>query len=127
MDSADYVSRNLTTHLHDISLQGLRAEYMQPIFPSLTFPYVLAQVSFVSNLNRNSQEPLGLDDWLIRRIPRNRCQCWLHVSNASSLLLIVFFLLEILRSRIKEHISLYESETELECVMVAWRTHLGDR
>ncbi|KAG8907981.1 hypothetical protein FRB99_001147 [Tulasnella sp. 403] len=35
---AEYVDRNLTTHLHDISLKGLRAKYMEPVFPSLTFP-----------------------------------------------------------------------------------------
>ncbi|KAG8962198.1 hypothetical protein FRC03_004512 [Tulasnella sp. 419] len=35
---ADYVQRNLTTHLHDISLKGIRAKYMKPIFPTLTFP-----------------------------------------------------------------------------------------
>lgn len=38
---AEYVERNLTNHLHDISVQGLRAEFIRPVFPSLTFPYVL--------------------------------------------------------------------------------------
>ncbi|KAG8935051.1 hypothetical protein FRC01_009091 [Tulasnella sp. 417] len=35
---AEYVERNLTTHLHDISVQGLRAKFIRPVFPSLTFP-----------------------------------------------------------------------------------------
>ncbi|KAG9014055.1 hypothetical protein FRB94_000253 [Tulasnella sp. JGI-2019a] len=35
---ADYINRNLTTHLHDISVKGLRAKWMKPIFPTLTFP-----------------------------------------------------------------------------------------
>ncbi|KAF8548172.1 Phosphodiest-domain-containing protein [Imleria badia] len=36
--SASYLDRGLTPHLLDISKQGLRAKYMQPIFPTLTFP-----------------------------------------------------------------------------------------
>lgn len=32
-DSANYLDRGLTPHLLDISKQGLRAKYMQPIFP----------------------------------------------------------------------------------------------
>ncbi|KAI0051055.1 Phosphodiest-domain-containing protein [Auriscalpium vulgare] len=35
---ADYLERGLTPHLLDISKQGLRAKYMKPIFPTLTFP-----------------------------------------------------------------------------------------
>ncbi|KAG9015293.1 hypothetical protein FRB93_012992 [Tulasnella sp. JGI-2019a] len=35
---ADYINRNLTTHLHNISVKGLRAKWMKPIFPTLTFP-----------------------------------------------------------------------------------------
>ncbi|KAI0060321.1 Phosphodiest-domain-containing protein [Artomyces pyxidatus] len=35
---ADYLDRGLTPHLLDISKQGLRAKYMKPIFPTLTFP-----------------------------------------------------------------------------------------
>ncbi|KAN0087493.1 Alkaline-phosphatase-like, core domain containing protein [Tylopilus felleus] len=36
--SASYLDRGLTPHLLDISHQGLRAKYMKPIFPTLTFP-----------------------------------------------------------------------------------------
>ncbi|KAI6009012.1 alkaline-phosphatase-like protein [Pisolithus microcarpus] len=35
---ADYLDRGLTPHLLDISKQGIRAEYMKPVFPTLTFP-----------------------------------------------------------------------------------------
>ncbi|KIJ64399.1 hypothetical protein HYDPIDRAFT_28347 [Hydnomerulius pinastri MD-312] len=35
---ADYLDRGLTPHLLDISKQGIRAKYMKPIFPTLTFP-----------------------------------------------------------------------------------------
>lgn len=35
---ADYLERGLTPHLLDIAHRGLRAKYMQPIFPTLTFP-----------------------------------------------------------------------------------------
>ncbi|KAF9220905.1 Phosphodiest-domain-containing protein [Gyrodon lividus] len=35
---ADYLDRGLTPHLLDISKQGIRAQYMKPIFPTLTFP-----------------------------------------------------------------------------------------
>ncbi|KIJ54235.1 hypothetical protein M422DRAFT_153652 [Sphaerobolus stellatus SS14] len=35
---ADYLDRGLTPHLLDISRKGLRAKWMQPIFPTLTFP-----------------------------------------------------------------------------------------
>ncbi|THG95374.1 hypothetical protein EW145_g7971 [Phellinidium pouzarii] len=35
---ADYLDRGLTPHLLDISKKGLRAKYMKPIFPTLTFP-----------------------------------------------------------------------------------------
>ncbi|KIK90554.1 hypothetical protein PAXRUDRAFT_831614 [Paxillus rubicundulus Ve08.2h10] len=35
---ADYLDRGLTPHLLDISKQGLRAKYMKPVFPTLTFP-----------------------------------------------------------------------------------------
>ncbi|KAA1469665.1 Phosphodiest-domain-containing protein [Dentipellis sp. KUC8613] len=35
---ADYLDRGLTPHLLDISKQGLRAKFMRPIFPTLTFP-----------------------------------------------------------------------------------------
>ncbi|KIM54455.1 hypothetical protein SCLCIDRAFT_31067 [Scleroderma citrinum Foug A] len=35
---ADYLDRGLTPHLLDISKQGIRATYMKPVFPSLTFP-----------------------------------------------------------------------------------------
>lgn len=34
----DYLDRGLTPHLLDISHRGIRAEFMRPIFPSLTFP-----------------------------------------------------------------------------------------
>ncbi|KAF8500851.1 Phosphodiest-domain-containing protein [Russula emetica] len=36
--SADYLDRGLTPHLLDISKQGLRAKFMKPVFPTLTFP-----------------------------------------------------------------------------------------
>ncbi|KAG6377012.1 alkaline-phosphatase-like protein [Boletus reticuloceps] len=36
--SANYLDRGLTPHLLDISKQGLRAKYMKPVFPTLTFP-----------------------------------------------------------------------------------------
>ncbi|KAF8443018.1 alkaline-phosphatase-like protein [Boletus edulis BED1] len=36
--SASYLDRGLTPHLLDISKQGLRAKYMKPVFPTLTFP-----------------------------------------------------------------------------------------
>ncbi|KIJ66879.1 hypothetical protein HYDPIDRAFT_85278 [Hydnomerulius pinastri MD-312] len=35
---SDYLSRGLTPHLTDISRKSIRAEYMKPIFPTLTFP-----------------------------------------------------------------------------------------
>ncbi|KAL4081232.1 alkaline-phosphatase-like protein [Scleroderma citrinum] len=35
---ADYLDRGLTPHLLDISKQGIRAKYMKPIFPTVTFP-----------------------------------------------------------------------------------------
>ncbi|KAI0304302.1 Phosphodiest-domain-containing protein [Multifurca ochricompacta] len=35
---ADYLDRGLTPHLLDISKEGLRAKFMKPIFPTLTFP-----------------------------------------------------------------------------------------
>ncbi|KAF8843353.1 Phosphodiest-domain-containing protein [Paxillus ammoniavirescens] len=35
---ADYLDRGLTPHLLDISKQGIRAKYMKPVFPTLTFP-----------------------------------------------------------------------------------------
>lgn len=35
---ADYLDRGLTPHLLDISREGIRAKYMKPIFPTLTFP-----------------------------------------------------------------------------------------
>ncbi|TFY77705.1 hypothetical protein EWM64_g6306 [Hericium alpestre] len=35
---ADYLDRGFTPHLLDISKLGLRAKYMKPIFPTLTFP-----------------------------------------------------------------------------------------
>ncbi|OAX37436.1 Phosphodiest-domain-containing protein [Rhizopogon vinicolor AM-OR11-026] len=35
---ADYLDRGLTPHLLDISREGLRAKYMRPVFPTLTFP-----------------------------------------------------------------------------------------
>ncbi|KAG1894240.1 nucleotide pyrophosphatase [Suillus fuscotomentosus] len=35
---ADYLDRGLTPHLLDISREGVRAKYMQPVFPTLTFP-----------------------------------------------------------------------------------------
>ncbi|EGN98493.1 hypothetical protein SERLA73DRAFT_110021 [Serpula lacrymans var. lacrymans S7.3] len=35
---ADYLDRGFTPHLLDISKKGLRAKYMKPIFPTLTFP-----------------------------------------------------------------------------------------
>ncbi|EJT98619.1 Phosphodiest-domain-containing protein [Dacryopinax primogenitus] len=35
---ADYVDRGITPHLLEISRQGLRAKYMKPVFPTLTFP-----------------------------------------------------------------------------------------
>ncbi|KAL0960766.1 hypothetical protein HGRIS_005788 [Hohenbuehelia grisea] len=35
---ADYLDRGFTPHLLDISKQGLRAKFMRPIFPTLTFP-----------------------------------------------------------------------------------------
>ncbi|VDB91851.1 unnamed protein product [Peniophora sp. CBMAI 1063] len=35
---ADYLDRGFTPHLLDIAKQGLRAKYMKPIFPTLTFP-----------------------------------------------------------------------------------------
>ncbi|KAL4256686.1 Type I phosphodiesterase/nucleotide pyrophosphatase [Pleurotus pulmonarius] len=35
---ADYLDRGLTPHLLDISKQGIRAKFMRPIFPTLTFP-----------------------------------------------------------------------------------------
>lgn len=35
---ADYLDRGLTPHLLNISKRGLRAEWMKPAFPSLTFP-----------------------------------------------------------------------------------------
>ncbi|KAI9508874.1 midasin nuclear AAA ATPase [Russula earlei] len=35
---ADYLDRGLTPHLLDISKKGLRAKFMKPIFPTLTFP-----------------------------------------------------------------------------------------
>ncbi|PVG02267.1 Phosphodiest-domain-containing protein [Serendipita vermifera] len=35
---ADYLDRGLTPHLIHISKRGLRAEWMKPAFPSLTFP-----------------------------------------------------------------------------------------
>lgn len=34
---ADYLDRGLTPHLLSISKKGIRAEYLQPIFPTLTF------------------------------------------------------------------------------------------
>ncbi|GAA98799.1 uncharacterized protein L969DRAFT_76526 [Mixia osmundae IAM 14324] len=34
----DYLERSLTPNLVDISEKGLKAEYMKPVFPSLTFP-----------------------------------------------------------------------------------------
>ncbi|KAG8214525.1 hypothetical protein J3R82DRAFT_9584 [Butyriboletus roseoflavus] len=36
-DSASYLDRGLTPHLLDISKQGLRAKYMQPVFPVSSF------------------------------------------------------------------------------------------
>lgn len=35
---ADYLTRELTPHLVDIAHRGLKAEYLKPVFPSLTFP-----------------------------------------------------------------------------------------
>ncbi|KAF8512855.1 Phosphodiest-domain-containing protein [Hysterangium stoloniferum] len=35
---ADYLDRGLTPHLLEISRTGLRAKWMQPVFPTLTFP-----------------------------------------------------------------------------------------
>ncbi|KAF8476639.1 Phosphodiest-domain-containing protein [Russula ochroleuca] len=35
---ADYLDRGLTPHLLDISKKGLRAKFMKPVFPTLTFP-----------------------------------------------------------------------------------------
>ncbi|KAF8588935.1 Phosphodiest-domain-containing protein [Ramaria rubella] len=35
---ADYLDRGLTPHLLEISRTGLRAKWMKPIFPTLTFP-----------------------------------------------------------------------------------------
>ncbi|KAG2151565.1 nucleotide pyrophosphatase [Suillus bovinus] len=35
---ADYLDRGLTPHLLDISREGVRAKYMKPVFPTLTFP-----------------------------------------------------------------------------------------
>ncbi|KPV73565.1 uncharacterized protein RHOBADRAFT_16803, partial [Rhodotorula graminis WP1] len=35
---ADYLERGLTPHLLNISRKGMRAEYLKPSFPSLTFP-----------------------------------------------------------------------------------------
>ncbi|KAF9503081.1 hypothetical protein BS47DRAFT_1310273 [Hydnum rufescens UP504] len=35
---ADYIDRGLTPHLLDISRKGLRAKFMKPVFPTLTFP-----------------------------------------------------------------------------------------
>lgn len=35
---ADYLDRGLTPHLLDISREGMRAKYMTPVFPTLTFP-----------------------------------------------------------------------------------------
>ncbi|GEM10469.1 type I phosphodiesterase/nucleotide pyrophosphatase/phosphate transferase family protein [Rhodotorula toruloides] len=35
---ADHLERGLTPHLLNISRKGIRAEYMEPSFPSLTFP-----------------------------------------------------------------------------------------
>ncbi|KAI6016235.1 nucleotide pyrophosphatase [Pisolithus marmoratus] len=35
---ADYLDRGLTPHLLEISKQGIRAEFMKPVFPTLTFP-----------------------------------------------------------------------------------------
>lgn len=34
----DYLDRGLTPHLLDISRDGIRAKYMKPVFPTLTFP-----------------------------------------------------------------------------------------
>ncbi|KAL8277172.1 hypothetical protein RQP46_010420 [Phenoliferia psychrophenolica] len=35
---ADYLEKGLTPHLVGIAKKGLRAEYLKPVFPSLTFP-----------------------------------------------------------------------------------------
>ncbi|KAJ8593020.1 Phosphodiest-domain-containing protein [Rhizopogon salebrosus TDB-379] len=35
---ADYLDRGLTPHLLDISQEGVRAKYVTPVFPTLTFP-----------------------------------------------------------------------------------------
>ncbi|KAK4700203.1 hypothetical protein P7C70_g6048, partial [Phenoliferia sp. Uapishka_3] len=35
---ADYLERGLTPHLVGIAKKGLRAEFLKPVFPSLTFP-----------------------------------------------------------------------------------------
>ncbi|KAH9047678.1 Phosphodiest-domain-containing protein [Lactarius hengduanensis] len=35
---ADYLDRGLTPHLLDVSKKGLRAKFMKPVFPTLTFP-----------------------------------------------------------------------------------------
>ena len=34
---ADYLSKGLTPHLLNISRKGLRSDFLQPVFPSLTF------------------------------------------------------------------------------------------
>ncbi|CEQ40678.1 SPOSA6832_02317 [Sporobolomyces salmonicolor] len=46
---ADYLTRGLTPHLLNISRKGVRAEYLKPVFPTLTFPnhWSLLYVSFI--------------------------------------------------------------------------------
>ncbi|KAF9242638.1 alkaline-phosphatase-like protein [Melanogaster broomeanus] len=50
---ADYLDRGLTPHLLDISKQGIRAKYMKPVFPTLTFPHA----------HRSTPRPLLQNFW----------------------------------------------------------------
>ncbi|KAH7927802.1 Phosphodiest-domain-containing protein [Leucogyrophana mollusca] len=57
---ADYLDRGLTPHLLDISKKGLRAKYMKPIFPTLTFPN---HWSLMTGLYAESHGIIGNNFW----------------------------------------------------------------
>ncbi|SCZ89552.1 BZ3500_MvSof-1268-A1-R1_Chr1-1g01253 [Microbotryum saponariae] len=57
---SDYLTRNLTPHLLSVSKKGLRAESLQPSFPTLTFPN---HYSLITGLYPSSHGIIANDFW----------------------------------------------------------------
>ncbi|KAF9783811.1 alkaline-phosphatase-like protein [Thelephora terrestris] len=66
---ADYLDRGFTPHLLDISKEGLRAKFMRPVYPTLTFPN---HWSLMSGLYAESH---GIVANVCSTIPSCGCEC----------------------------------------------------